>query len=313
MKKINLGTFRVSTKFCMGQTRPNNRSGRKSHTHPFHEIGIVEEGKCCWVFPNSRVVVPQAHAILVPQGVAHREVAINRQYYRVSWLGFAFVDPVDTEAILAWSEQVLPVVSVFPELQQRIQWVHEEMNQGRSGMLARINLLIQEIILLIFRESLPNDGADELTSSKWGESPLNEHQLNTVLAAAHMLESNYQVPISMERLAHHLGWSLPYFSTMFKKYFSVPPVQYLTRVRLKKVRELLETTSKSIQTIAKETGFYDVAYLSRQFRREFGQSPNQYRRQVQPPRRTHEFPDQAPPAKASDHIKHPRKKRTSIQ
>jgi len=42
-------------------------------------------------------------------------------------------------------------------------------------------------------------------------------------------------------------------------------------------RELLDTTDRAIASIAREVGYSDPLYFSRQFRRIHGMSPSEYR------------------------------------
>jgi LacI family transcriptional regulator len=53
----------------------------------------------------------------------------------------------------------------------------------------------------------------------------------------------------------------------------------ILRVRLKRVRELLAETDLTVQLIAERTGFRHGEYLSAVFRREFRQTPREFREQ----------------------------------
>ncbi|MCK7556228.1 helix-turn-helix transcriptional regulator [Chitinophaga sedimenti] len=55
--------------------------------------------------------------------------------------------------------------------------------------------------------------------------------------------------------------------------------EYRTEVQLRKARELLLTTDKSIQQIAHEVHYEESSSLSRAFRNQFGCTPEQYRQQ----------------------------------
>ena len=54
--------------------------------------------------------------------------------------------------------------------------------------------------------------------------------------------------------------------------------QYLNRVRINRVKELLKTTDMKLAEIAALTGFSDEFYLSRQFKKATGVSPVLYAR-----------------------------------
>ena len=54
-------------------------------------------------------------------------------------------------------------------------------------------------------------------------------------------------------------------------------MQYLENIRLRKARELLESTSLSISDIARTAGYNDSNYFARSFKKVYGVSPRDYR------------------------------------
>lgn len=59
------------------------------------------------------------------------------------------------------------------------------------------------------------------------------------------------------------------------------PVQYINRMRLRKAKELLATTDKSITEIAMTAGFQSIHYFSRYFKEKERISPLLYRERHQ--------------------------------
>ncbi|MCB0586947.1 MAG: AraC family transcriptional regulator, partial [Phaeodactylibacter sp.] len=55
------------------------------------------------------------------------------------------------------------------------------------------------------------------------------------------------------------------------------PVKFIRHIRLNRAREFLNDPSRSITSIAFDTGFNDPDYFSRVFRQEFGKTPTEYR------------------------------------
>ena len=66
---------------------------------------------------------------------------------------------------------------------------------------------------------------------------------------------------------------------IFNDYLHQTPIQYLIGYRLNKSAELLKSTSMNITEIALATGFVGTSYYSEAFRKHFGMSPTDYRRQ----------------------------------
>ncbi len=56
------------------------------------------------------------------------------------------------------------------------------------------------------------------------------------------------------------------------------PKAEILRVRMERVRALLTTTDLSIESVARKTGFEHSQYLVAAFKKQFGQTPGQYRK-----------------------------------
>ena len=56
------------------------------------------------------------------------------------------------------------------------------------------------------------------------------------------------------------------------------PIEYTHAVRLEEAKQMLETTTDSVEGIAVEVGYEDASFFSRLFKRQVGLTPAQYRR-----------------------------------
>lgn len=77
--------------------------------------------------------------------------------------------------------------------------------------------------------------------------------------------------------ARAFGASAPHFVRLFRKLQGEPPMRFYNRLRIEKACELLPQSNLSIKEVAAAVGFDDPAYFSRLFKKEVGQSPEQYR------------------------------------
>jgi len=68
-----------------------------------------------------------------------------------------------------------------------------------------------------------------------------------------------------------------YFNQVFRKTFGVPPMRYLEQQRLRRAKELIAGTDRTMTEIAFEVGYSDPYYFSRAFRRLTGMPPSVYR------------------------------------
>ena len=87
---------------------------------------------------------------------------------------------------------------------------------------------------------------------------------------------------NVTQIANETGFSLPYFSTQFKKYVGVSPIDYLIKKRVHLSTGLLMNNRKlKILDISLMLGFENPSTFSKHFMREFKLSPKEYRKTMQ--------------------------------
>lgn len=92
------------------------------------------------------------------------------------------------------------------------------------------------------------------------------------------LEKNFKDPhISVEGLAEMCGISYCYFQRLFSKKYGMPPIKHMVSLKINYSCDLLNKTNYSISKIAELSGFSDVYFFSRQFKKYIGVSPKEYR------------------------------------
>ncbi|MGJ3263505.1 MAG: transcriptional regulator FtrA [Salinarimonas sp.] len=85
-------------------------------------------------------------------------------------------------------------------------------------------------------------------------------------------------PHTIGAMAAAVGMSERTFLRRFKAMTGATPGAWLVEERLRRARELLETTPQPIETIATACGFGSAATLRHHFRERLGTNPNAYRR-----------------------------------
>ncbi|MFC0211825.1 helix-turn-helix domain-containing protein [Paenibacillus chartarius] len=115
-----------------------------------------------------------------------------------------------------------------------------------------------------------------------GGGPATPPQIEaTVRQAIQYLSTQYAEPISIELMAETLGYNRAYLSKLFKRETGLTPVTFLLRLRLDKARRMLrERHDLTTAQIAASVGFQDPLYFSKQFHRQYGESPTEYRSAV---------------------------------
>lgn len=86
--------------------------------------------------------------------------------------------------------------------------------------------------------------------------------------------------LSVDTLCNYLNVSATYFSTLFKREMGMSFVNYLTKVRLDKALQLLNTTDEKTYNISTMVGYMEPNYFSYVFKKQYGISPSNYRKKL---------------------------------
>lgn len=89
---------------------------------------------------------------------------------------------------------------------------------------------------------------------------------------------NYMYRIDSVSIGRHLNYSASYIRYVFKKHSGESTMQYISRFRLDKAKELLARTNIPIASVANYTGFSDSNYFSAYFKRIEKVTPREYRK-----------------------------------
>lgn len=97
-------------------------------------------------------------------------------------------------------------------------------------------------------------------------------------AVAYIGEHFCDSDISVDTLCSVLNVSATYFSTLFKRETGMTFINYLTKVRLDKALQLLNTTEEKTYNISEMVGYTEPNYFSYVFKKQYGVSPSNYRK-----------------------------------
>ncbi len=96
--------------------------------------------------------------------------------------------------------------------------------------------------------------------------------------AKQYIQKHYMNPITLEEVSEATGFSVNYFSTLFKKETGEGFAKYLTRVRMEEARNLLRETRLPVSEICKQVGYVDLKHFTHTFKTATGLTPGEFRK-----------------------------------
>jgi len=126
----------------------------------------------------------------------------------------------------------------------------------------------------------PNEPGSYVVSALQRIRDERERRTLTVLdRAKRYIRERYTKDLSLEEVAEHVHLNPYYFSKVFKQQVGDSFIDFLTRLRIDKAKELIAEGRLSLKEICFEVGYRDPNYFSRVFKKVTGLTPTEYRQQ----------------------------------
>jgi two-component system, response regulator YesN len=104
-------------------------------------------------------------------------------------------------------------------------------------------------------------------------------QMNPHVAKALLLLQR-DLKCSVRELAETLRLSPSYFSYVFRLETGMKPSDYVKQIRLKAAKDLLSDCSLTVKEVVVAAGFSDQSHFSRDFKKQYGVTPSQFRKEA---------------------------------
>lgn len=238
------------------------------HSHPTWEFYFQLSGRSTWQVGSSKIQLEPKQLLAVEPGLEHELMAQNLNKHHYFFVG------VDLAAILyslptlkkAWTAQRSFSLTGSVQLQSLSQSIMEQALRSGPFRSLQLRTLLHAFITTV--TSL--NGSDEQN----GELPLLSPGIQR---AKNLIDLNVSEPLSLKALAQAAGFSVPYFSSLFKQEVGLSPHNYVLEKRIAHGRYLLRSTDMPIIEIALECGFSSSQHMASTFRKHLGHSPSAIR------------------------------------
>jgi AraC family L-rhamnose operon regulatory protein RhaS len=156
-------------------------------------------------------------------------------------------------------------------IEHKLQLLKEQLEKQSTGNWpCRSRSYLFEILFCLARQEEDEEAADNILSYE-GHSRL-------AFDVIYYLQSCYNQKITVEKLAEEFHTNRTTLLNDFKKYTGQSINNYLIQLRLMMASTLLRDTELSVDEICERTGFSDISYFSKVFKKKINYTPSEYRR-----------------------------------
>lgn len=175
--------------------------------------------------------------------------------------------------------RIISMKRQFLLVQRSIEALTEElgMDPGSSAALGTFIRNIEEVRSFDEIERAWVSNLEEITKEAGAiaEHRMNSYYINQILD---FVQENFMKDLSLEDAAEHVNLSVGYLSNYFKQKMGMIFVDYLTKLRIEKAKELLMHTNEKIYKVAEQVGYQNSQYFVTIFKKKTGVTPAEYRR-----------------------------------
>ena len=142
-----------------------------------------------------------------------------------------------------------------------------EIDKSESKITSQIR---KKIILLQFINELWKKGFI-VENDTTGRNTVEKEMVSYI-------QQNYTGKILLREFGEQFHLSEKYISRYFKDHFHITLSQYVTYLRLEHAKQMLQETDISVTEVAMQSGYQNISYFIRSFKKTYGVSPLKYRK-----------------------------------
>lgn len=247
------------------------------HIHDFEELIVGMAGKLDHFVDFKSNTVEAPLVSFITKGKAHRIVTKLQNGKFDMWV-LRFKSEFIAETIFQLynsfhnnANQVLQTGECFNRLGIICEIIDQEMKQSTPD-LSIVRHLLSTLFIMI--ESERKKLAENVNSS---DSIQNETFINFL----NILEDNFRRPLGVEFYAEKLFMSSRNLNLICQKIMNQSVSEIIEIRKLTEAKNLLASTNKSISEIGFELGYNEKSYFSNVFKKKSGQTPTEFRDEMQ--------------------------------
>ena len=161
-----------------------------------------------------------------------------------------------------------PAVPGYPEISDCISRIDHLCEKRPDGYQLAVKGFLFHLVFLLLSHR-----------QKKSTSPaLQTKSLEKIKTILKYVEEHYADHITIDDMAAITFYSKSHFMKFFKAHMGTGFIEYLNDYRLTIAERLLRTSDATVLEIAEKSGFDNLSYFNRMFKRKYGQSPGKQRK-----------------------------------
>lgn len=269
--------FPYNTYLC---SIPLDFEGVPLHWHNETEFIVIKKGQGIVTVNLEKRRVRAGEIVLVMPGILHSIAQDGEETMEYENILFdakiLFAEEGDActmeffQSFLEGTKSYSPWIDGSRPFHERMRDCIEQMDRLCEFRPKAYQLAVKGYLFQFFFHLFGNDGVEK--------SKENRKAMERIKLILQKIEKDYREDLTVEEMAKALGFSQSHFMKFFKANMGKSFVQYLNDYRLTRAARFLAMTSRDVLEIAIDSGFSNISYFNRLFKKKFHMTPMEYRK-----------------------------------
>lgn len=271
--------FPYNTYLC---SIPLDFPGVPLHWHDEMELVVIKKGQGYVSVDFDKHLVHSGDIIMICPGCLHaieQDASYKMEYENIIFKPELLSSGANDLCMLQYMKPLLdgtlpvehfltPAHEVFGSLSNCIRQIDLVCADQTTGWQLAVKSALFYFFFLLISER-------QKKTVSISHNPKSLEKMKTVLK---YVEEHYTEKLTIDDMAELIFYSKSHFMKFFKAHMGTGFTEYLNDYRLTMAARLLKSSDESILMIAEESGFDNLSYFNRIFKRKYGVSPGSYRK-----------------------------------
>lgn len=252
------------------------------HWHREFEIIKIVSGTFTARLNDNEFILNSGDILLVGSGCLHSGFPINCVYECVvvdlTMLIRQQNDAVEKYILPITQSQITlnnPITSNQKELCKTIDKLFLSLNQNDSYFELTVYSLLFDLISQLYSKNY----------IRLLDNPTPNKQFSSVIKVIDWIDKNFKENITLEFLSEFTNLNPKYLCRIFKTYTDKTITQYINECRINNACYEISEKHKSVTEAAFNSGFNDLSYFTKTFKRYNGIAPNEFKKNAKSSRK----------------------------
>lgn len=256
--------------FCkkLGNYRFSANYKYSEHHHHHIEINYVIKGRCIMTFQSGNVPLRHDECIVIASDIPHSFIVDGSQECSICQFEYE-PQMLKEEMCFLLSGREAPYYKLrnCNDVLESLKYLYRYKNSSDTFSEKLFELEFQKLVFILI---------DNIKKCEVNKNDVQDQLIQNILS---YLDEHYDHDICLEQVAKSNHISSSYLRRVFADKLGFSGIDYVTMLRLDKAKDLLKNSKMSISDIALRTGYNNIQYFSRMFKRKIGISPSDFRKQ----------------------------------